>query len=60
MINDQDRRAIETMIYSGLELKALYAVFPKISREAIENVYKDMKADAGRLVEMPVLKCNCS
>lgn len=60
MINDQDRRAIETMIYSGLELKALYAVFPKISKETIENVYKDMKADAGRLVEMPVLKCNCS
>lgn len=35
MINDQDKRAIETMAQCGCDFDAFCSMFPKVSREDI-------------------------
>ena len=60
-MNEQDWRAVETMVLSGLTPEALYAIFPAFSHEAIDRVYESVKGstEAGRgLTEG--LKTNCS
>ncbi len=58
-INDQDRRAIETMILSGLDLEALQGLFPRVPEEELKLIYEDVKKE-------PVpedgggISCNCS
>ena len=58
MINDQDKRAIETMILSGLSLEALCAVFPGFDEEAIKRVYESVKGVTE--AERAPVKVNCS
>ena len=43
-MNDQDKRAVETMVLSGMEKEALYAIFPAFSHETIDEVYESVKA----------------
>ena len=43
-MNEQDKRAVETMILSGMEKEALYAIFPAFSHEAIDEVYESANA----------------
>ena len=57
-MNEQDWRAVETMVLSGLDLEALYAVFPNFAREAIKRVYETVKP-VTRPEKTPV-KANCS
>lgn len=48
MINDQDKRAIETMALCGCSVDTLVAMFPKVSKEdiiAICNASVDDKND---------------
>ena len=42
-MNDQDWRAVETMVLSGLELEVLCAIFPGFDPEAIKRVYESVK-----------------
>ena len=58
MINDQDKRAIETMILSGLSLEALCAVFLGFDEEAIKRVYESVKGVTE--AERAPVKVNCS
>ena len=57
-MNEQDWRAVETMVLCGLDLEALCAVFPGFDTEAIRRVYESVKGviEADRA---PV-KVNCS
>ena len=57
-INEQDFRAIETMVLSGLDLEALCAVFPSFDPEAIKRVYESVKG-VTEAERVPV-KVNCS
>ena len=58
-INDQDRRAIETMILSGLEMEALQGLFPRVPEEELKLIYEGvMKEPASE--DGGGISCNCS
>ncbi len=44
-MNEQDKRAVETMCRSGLDLKELFGTFLTFSKEEIEKVYKRVKEE---------------
>ncbi len=44
-MNEQDKRAVETMCRSGLDLKELFGTFPAFSKEEIEKVYNRIKEE---------------
>ncbi len=56
----QDMRAVESMIRCGLDFEGVCDSFPSIDRDEIEKVYVDFKLMMGEVVEVPVLKVNCS
>ena len=58
IMNEQDWRAVETMVLSGLDLEALYTVFPGFAKEAIERVYESVRGHAA--AEKVPVKINCS
>lgn len=58
IMNEQDWRAVETMVLSGLDIEALCAVFPGFEPEAIRRVYESVKAV--REAEKVPVKVNCS
>ena len=57
-MNEQDWRAVETMVLSGLSLEALCTVFPGFDPEAIKRVYESVKG-VTEAEKVPV-KLNCS
>ncbi len=57
-MNEQDWRAVETMVLSGLDIEALCAVFPGFDEEAIRRVYESVKG-VTEAERVPV-KLNCS
>lgn len=58
-MNDQDKRAVEQMVMTGMSLEALYSCFPKFPKEVIEEIY-----NAGKSVdtaeEKTLFSVNCS
>ncbi len=59
-INEQDCRAIETMVLSGIPLEALYSLFPGFDRDALTAVYESVKAVPDGQGEAVERKLNCS
>ena len=57
-MNEQDWRAVEIMVLSGLDIEALCAVFPGFDEEAIRRVYESVKG-VTEPDRVPV-KLNCS
>ncbi len=57
-MNEQDWRAVETMVLSGLDIEALCAVFPGFDEEAIRRVYESVKGVTGP--ERASVKLNCN
>ena len=50
MINDQDKRAIETMAQCGCELDSLCSMFSKVPREDIVAIWNYI-VDAGKKMD---------
>ena len=42
-MQEQDKRAVETMCRCGLNLKGVINVFPSLPREEIATIYKAMR-----------------
>ena len=59
-MTNQDKRAVESMCRCGLDLDEVIASFPKLDQREVEEVYKIVRGIAGEVVEVPVLKMNCS
>ena len=62
MINDQDKRAIETMARCGCEFDSLCSMFPKVPKEVIIAIWNYV-VDAGRRMDDPEageISMNCS
>ena len=57
-MNEQDWRAVETMVLSGLDIEALCAVFPGFDPEAIKRVYESIKGVTE--LDRVSVKLNCS
>ena len=58
-MNEQDQRAIETMIGIGLERDELYKLFSQFKKEDIDRVYREMKKE--EVMEKDAsLSINCS
>ena len=59
-MQEQDKRAVESMCRCGLDIDGVIAVFPKFPREDIIQIYESAKkrdGDSGRKVGISV---NCS
>ena len=59
-MTNQDKRAVESMIRCGLDLDEVIASFPKLDPAEVGEVYKAVREITGEVVEVPVLKMNCS
>ncbi len=58
-INDQDRRAIETMVLSGLDMETLQGLFPRVPEDELKLIYEGAKKEPVQ-EEGGVISCNCS
>ena len=62
VINDQDKRAIETMAQCGCDYEDLCSMFPKVPKEDIIKIWSYI-VDADREMDAPnsgVININCS
>ena len=59
-LNDQDRRAVENMCLTGMELDGLYACFPAFPKDEIEKIYNEVKNQPEDGAEDNVISVNCS
>lgn len=59
-MNEQDWRAVETMVLSGLALEALCGIFPAFDKEALKLVYESVKGTSVAAAAGNEIKCNCS
>ena len=62
-MNEQDKRAIETMAQCGCDLDALCTMFPQIPREDIVSIWNyivDAKKNMDDEDDTPNISCNCS
>ena len=59
-MNEQDRRAVENMTLTGMNLEALYTCFPKFSNEEIEMIYNEVKNKPEDSTDSNVISVNCS
>lgn len=58
VMEEQDKRAVESMCRCGLELEGVIAVFPMFPREEVMAVYRSVKGlDAG---DNGKISINCS
>ncbi len=58
-MNEQDRRAVESMILCGCELDTVYTMFPKVSRDDIDEVYAETKGNKPQAPDAG-MSINCS
>lgn len=59
-MTNQDKRAVESMIRCGLDLDDVIASFPKLDPAEVKELYMIVREITGEIVEVPVLKVNCS
>ena len=59
-MTNQDKRAVESMIRCGLDLNEVIASFPKLDPAEVKELYMIVREITGEIVEVPVLKVNCS
>lgn len=61
MINDQDKRAIETMVRCGCEYDSLCNMFSKVPREELITIWNEIVDDNKRMdVVETKISINCS
>lgn len=63
MLDEQTKRAVETMAQCGCELDTLHVMFPQIQGEEIDAIWhsiKNAKKDADDEDDIPNISCNCS
>lgn len=63
MLDEQTKRAIETMAQCGCELESLVAMFPQISKDDIISIWNyviDAKKNMEDEDDTPNISCNCS
>ena len=60
-MNDQDKRAVESLCRIGLELDTIIASFPKFSKEELTAVYESIKGEScDRETGNAGISINCS
>ena len=59
-MNEQDRRAVESMTLTGMDLEALCACFPKFPKEEIEKIYNEVTNKPEDNTDSNVISVNCS
>lgn len=59
-MNEQDRRAVENMCITGMDLDGLYACFPAFPREEIEKIFNEVKNKPEDGGEDEGISVNCS
>ena len=63
MVDEQTKRAVESMALCGCELDSLCSMFPQIPKEDIVSVWKyivDAKKNTDDGDDTPNISCNCS
>lgn len=59
-MQEQDKRAVESMCRCGLDLEGIISVFPSLPREEIAAIYKSVKGRDADVNEESSISINCS
>ncbi len=59
-MNEQDRRVVENMCLTGMDLDGLYSCFSAFPKEEIEKIYNEVKNKPQDGGEDSVISVNCS
>ena len=59
-MKEQDRRAVEGMARSGMDLEVLLSCFPSFPKEEVADVYNDIHKLYWGYEDSLQLKVNCS
>lgn len=59
-MQEQDKRAVESMCRCGLDIDGVIAVFPKFPREEIVQIYESAKKRDGAYGREVGIRVNCS
>ncbi len=59
-MQEQDKRAVESMCRCGLDIDGVIAVFPKFPREDIIQIYESAKKRDGASGREAGISVNCS
>ncbi len=59
-MQEQDKRAVESMCRCGLDIDGVIAVFPKFPREDIVQIYESAKKRGGDSGREAGISVNCS
>ena len=59
-MQEQDKRAVESMCRCGLDIDGVIAVFPKFPREDIVQIYESAKKRDGASNREAGISVNCS
>ncbi len=59
-MNEQDCRAVENMVLTGMDLEGLYACFPKFPREEIERIYVEAQIKTDEDPADTLISVTCS
>ncbi|MCQ2541320.1 MAG: hypothetical protein MJ112_03380 [Lachnospiraceae bacterium] len=62
-MDEQTKRVIETMSLCGCDVDALCSMFPGVTREEIETVYKKVREEQESQADADdeiTISCNCS
>ena len=60
MLNEQDKRVVETMARCGLDIDALQAMFPSATKEEIEAIQREVNDNKDDYEEENNISINCS
>lgn len=59
-MQEQDKRAVESMCRCGLDIDGIIAVFPKFPREDVVRIYESSKGANGCAGGESGMSVNCS
>ena len=60
VMQEQDKRAVESMCRCGLDIEGVISVFPRLPREEITAVYKSVRGVEVDVEERSAISINCS
>ena len=59
-MNDQDKRAVESLCLCGMDLETIMNMFPDFPKDEIKKIYEEQSTDISCGEEGPTVSVNCS
>ncbi len=59
-VNEQDRRAVENIALTGMDIDGLYVCFPNFPMEEIKQIFNETRNQSEDGEDSNVISVNCS